>query len=142
MILVLQKNTTLEKLYLCGNEIGDKGGKAIGKALEVSFVLVSSFVFLCGYLPSLGNQPCCCGCATQKNNSITYLNLSFNNIGDVGAVALGEGIAVSPVLLFFLSFLALVTISSLLGNPRHLCGFGVAGEHDAQRAEHELEPDR
>jgi hypothetical protein len=59
VILVLQKNTTLEKLYLCGNEIGDKGGKAIGKALEVSFVLVSSFVFLCGYLPS-SRQPSSC----------------------------------------------------------------------------------
>ena len=38
---VLQKNTTLTELSLDGNEIGDEGGKAIGKALEVSFILVS-----------------------------------------------------------------------------------------------------
>ena len=49
------KNTTLKKLILWDNQIGDEGGKAIGKALEVSFVLVSSFVFLCGYY-SLGNH--------------------------------------------------------------------------------------
>ena len=51
-ILVLQENTALKELNLYGNNIGDEGGKAIGKALEVSFVLVSSFVFLCGYPPS------------------------------------------------------------------------------------------
>ena len=52
MLLVLQENTTLKELHLFGSMIGDEGGKAIGKALEVSFVLVSSFVFLCGYTSS------------------------------------------------------------------------------------------
>ena len=40
MILVLQKNTTLKELNLPYNNIGDEGGKAIGKALEVSPVLL------------------------------------------------------------------------------------------------------
>jgi Ran GTPase-activating protein (RanGAP) involved in mRNA processing and transport len=47
VILVLQKNTTLKELLLSGNRIGDEGGKAIGKALEVSPAFVSSFSFSC-----------------------------------------------------------------------------------------------
>jgi hypothetical protein len=45
VILVLQKNTTLKELNLSHNKIGGEGGKAIGKALEVSPVFVSSFSF-------------------------------------------------------------------------------------------------
>ena len=52
VILVLQKNTALNELLLGGNKIGDEGGKAIGKALEVSPAFVSSFSFPCAVTSS------------------------------------------------------------------------------------------
>ena len=56
VILVLQKNTTLKELYLRYNKIGPEGGKAIGKALEVSPVFVSSFSFSVRLPPTPGNS--------------------------------------------------------------------------------------
>jgi hypothetical protein len=41
------------------NKIGDKGGKAIGKALEVSPAFVSSFSFSCAVISLLGNPYFC-----------------------------------------------------------------------------------
>jgi hypothetical protein len=40
MILVLQKNPSITILDMSWNKIGPEGGKAIGKALEVSPVLL------------------------------------------------------------------------------------------------------
>ena len=54
VIFVLQKNTTLKKLFLRGNNIGDVGGTAIAKALEVSPVSNPLFA-LPVWLPPPGN---------------------------------------------------------------------------------------
>jgi hypothetical protein len=50
VVLVLQENTTLKELNMNWNQIGDEGGKAIAKALEVSPVFVSSFSFSCAVI--------------------------------------------------------------------------------------------
>ena len=54
----------------------------------------------------------------QKNQTLQRLDLDNNQIGDLGATALGEGIAVSPVLLFFLSLLSAVTTPPPVTQPR------------------------
>ena len=159
MIFVLQENTTLEVLALYENNIGDEGGKAIAKALEVSPICLSFVSFSCavtptpvttyhtqdnktllvipvaklrgddekcteldlkskGYknedavviaallavrvllffsYPPPGNHAHFCVCATQKNTSITKLDLSENEIGDEGGKAIGKALEVSLV---------------------------------------------
>ena len=69
----------------------------------------------------------------QTNQTLLKLNLFNNQIGDVGAAALGEGIAVSCVACWLLAFFVVGYLSSP-GNPRHFCDFGAAEEHDAQGA--------
>ena len=51
-VCATQKNTSITMLDLSENEIGDEGGKAIAKALEVSSVFVSSFSFSCAVTPT------------------------------------------------------------------------------------------
>ena len=105
VILVLQKNTTLKQLDVSNNKIGPEGGKAIGKALEVSFVLVSFFfVFLCDYPSPSVTQLGFALVPKQNNRTLLTLYLNDNQIGDVGAAALGEGIAVSCVARWLLPF--------------------------------------
>jgi hypothetical protein len=102
--LVLQKNTTLKELDLRWNNIGDEGGKAIGKALEVSPVFVSSFSFPFAVIALLSvTNLIFVLVPKQKNQTLLELHLDGNVIGDIGAAALGEGIAVSCVVrwLFF-----------------------------------------
>jgi hypothetical protein len=84
-ILVLQENTALKELNLYGNKIGDDGGKAIGKALEVSFVLVSSFVFLCGYPPHLSASV-----TTTSATRHTQVNKTLQTLPINGAIPIAK----------------------------------------------------
>jgi hypothetical protein len=99
VVFVLQKNTTLKELSLCGNKIGGEGGKAIGKALEVSHVLVSSFSFSCAVTASLVTNLVCVILVLQENRTLLELSLGSNKIGDEGTKALAKAIEVGP--LFF-----------------------------------------
>ena len=110
VIFVLQKNTTLKELKLGLNKIGDEGGKAIGKALEVSFVLVSFFSFFGVVTPSpVTLVVYFVILVLQENKTLEILWMVDNKIGDVGTTALAKAIEVSPVCSSFLSLLSAVT---------------------------------
>ena len=109
MILVLQENTTLKDLNLGSNKIGPEGGKAIAKALEVSPVCVLFFRFPVRLPPTPGNRAHFCVCTTQKNTSITNLDLRWNTIGPEGGKAIGKALEVSFVLVSSFQFSCAVT---------------------------------
>jgi hypothetical protein len=63
----------------------------------------TSICFSVTRLPSV-TQLDFCSCAKQNNRTLLTLFLNDNRIGDVGAAALGEGIAVSCVARWLLPF--------------------------------------
>jgi Ran GTPase-activating protein (RanGAP) involved in mRNA processing and transport len=103
---VLQKNTTLKELNLRNNRIGDEGGKAIGKALEVSPVFRVLFPCSCAVtrLPLLVTHVTSVILVLQENTTLKELDLEDNKIGDEGGKAIGKALEVSFVLVFLLSF--------------------------------------
>ena len=88
-------NSTLTKLYLCGNGIGDTGAAALAKAVEISSTLTE----LCLSGNGIGDTGAAeLAKAVEINSTLTTLGLSGNGIGDSGAAALAKAVEINSTL--------------------------------------------
>ncbi|XP_068748847.1 NLR family CARD domain-containing protein 3-like isoform X2 [Montipora capricornis] len=87
--LLRRENSTLERLYLFGNEIGDVGADALAKGLKKNSTL-TELDLPYNAIGEVGANALAKG--LKENSTLTELNLSNNAIGDVGADALAEGL--------------------------------------------------
>ena len=117
---------------LQSNSIGDGGAAALAEGIAVSCVARGCWLFLLMVNPPPVTNLIFALVPKQKNQTLLELYLHENEIGDTGAAALAEGIAVSCVARGCWHFL--LVVYPPLGNPRHFCDFGAAGEYDAQGA--------
>ena len=108
-----QVNKTVQMLNLGRNNIGDEGTIALAAALKVSFVLFrecSAF----SWLPPPGNPPFT-RLDAQVNKTVQVLDLSENEVGDKGTIALAKALKVSfcRVPRMFLVFLVTAPVTNL-----------------------------
>ena len=95
----LEKNTTLERLDLYANNIGDEGAKALASALEKNTTLV----LLELAKNNIGDEGAkALATALEKNRSLERLYLELNYIGDEGAKALATALEKNLLLLLYL----------------------------------------
>jgi hypothetical protein len=69
----------------------------------------------------------------QENKTLRVLNLEYNQIGDVGAAALGEGVAVSSVARVWW-LVCLYLPNSPSPEPTSFCDAGAVGEYNTSGA--------
>ncbi|CAF3717566.1 unnamed protein product [Adineta steineri] len=86
---LLKDNTTLTKLNLYENQIGDKGAQYLGEALQNNKVL-TILNFSSNRIGDKGAQYL--GEALHNNKALTELELCENQIGDKGTQYLGEAL--------------------------------------------------
>jgi Ran GTPase-activating protein (RanGAP) involved in mRNA processing and transport len=89
---ILHQNSTLQELYLGENNIGDTGVEAL-----VNCILKNNAITSLCHLDLRSNNITCTGAMSLQglivnNRSIQYLNLSNNEIGDHGIMAISRGI--------------------------------------------------
>ena len=86
---LLKRNQGIKELFIQKNKIGVKGGQYLGEAMRTNFGL--------GTLSIAGNQIGVAGIRgltkgliQNKKCSLSYLDISYNNIGDEGIVEVGK----------------------------------------------------
>eukprot|EP00729_Bicosta_minor_P004981 gene4981-34138_t len=90
MGIALTKNTTIKRLDMSGNQLGEAGAKTIGKALSKNATL--EFVFLSNNdFGQVGGKAI--GAGMAKNTSVVSLDLNENGFGEKGGVAVGKALA-------------------------------------------------
>ena len=85
-------NSALEKLYISSNKVGSTGIAALGNALSTNTTLsILDLSRATGSSISAGWQTFAT-CLRSPNSALAELNLSYNNIDDDAAVALGDAL--------------------------------------------------
>jgi Ran GTPase-activating protein (RanGAP) involved in mRNA processing and transport len=91
----LKVNTTLEGLYISGNEIGDAGAAALAGGLAVNSSLRELHANFCG-IGAAGSRAI--ADALKINTTLEELYIANNNIGLLGSRAIAEALKVNTTL--------------------------------------------
>jgi hypothetical protein len=95
MAQVLKQNTTLQKLTLKHNSIGNHGAKMLADSLKQNTTL-RSLHLLCNLIEDEGATAL--ADALEQNKMLTDLSLSSNRVKDRGAQALGKSLKHNTIL--------------------------------------------
>jgi Ran GTPase-activating protein (RanGAP) involved in mRNA processing and transport len=108
--LIMQVNTTLTNLDLRQNNLGPEGGKALAVCLEVIFPFRRQRALMTLNMCVLFSRACCF--FMQGNETLTSLNLYYNDLGPEGGKAVAKCLEVT--LSTSLSSLSLMTLKAHL----------------------------